>query len=243
MDNAIRTGRTRSGFAGFFRVPPRGVPGLFQQRPPLSRLCSVLLSLFFVPLLLLYRFPLAPSTARSRHWACCSTALCSLSGKTGKLPPALPTANSCASATPCLSTICPRWKLADDVRKTGRMGGQTPSRQPQLTGVQHVANAGTRWGLCPVRFDKLPPTSPTSPAPTNANTWPSTQNACRNPVGLCPENSLDGGTNSPFFRSTLDPRPSLGPSLILALQLIRLSAIWPGKLAPTKGPSKYLKCL
>jgi len=46
MEDAIRTGRTRRGFATLLRVPPRGVPGFLQQWPLLSPLYSLLLGLF-----------------------------------------------------------------------------------------------------------------------------------------------------------------------------------------------------
>jgi hypothetical protein len=294
MQDAIRTDRTRRGFAGFLRVPPRGVPSFSQQRPLLSHLWSLLFCLFSVPLLLLQLlrslcallfpsvsvrfglaplvsllfhradgqappkatlFPKCPAMSRSVWTAPYSGALASVARlRYLRLlllqPSPLPRVSlpRLAASEPCESRLATPEHPSEgrSPAKAGptfhisrftfhasrgdqfvRKNRQTPARpangkclsisilhhesrgscqvlwtqfplpfKPQLPGSQHVTNAGTPLEFVRFRSDNLPPTSPSSPASTNANTWPSTQNARRNPVGLCPENGPDGGTNS-----------------------------------------------
>jgi hypothetical protein len=79
------------------------------------------------------------------------------------------------------------------------------SCRPQLTGAQHLANAGTPLEFVRFRSDNLPLASLIRLIPANASTLCSAPCRRWNPVGLCPENRSDGGTNSPFFRSTFGP--------------------------------------
>jgi hypothetical protein len=80
------------------------------------------------------------------------------------------------------------------------------SCQPQLTGAQHVTNAGTPPEFVHFRPGNLPLIPFVPLIPTNASTLCSAPCRRWNPVGLCPENGPDGGTNSSFFPPTLGPR-------------------------------------